>query len=413
MACARRLACLLVALIALLPLLPVLPLTARASVARATVAAEASRPAWMTHLDAAIGDRPVSVAIGADGAVWYGHLGWVRRPPASNEKLLLSMALYDRYAPGKTIRTDAAATTRPDGHGVLHGDLWIVGHGDPEIDRPEIGRLAGAIADAGVRVVRGSVLGSTGPFARDWWAKGWKDYFPADYIPLPTALTFRQNTARGVHIRDPERRAAKRLTVALRNRGVRVRGRPGWDRAPRGLVRVASIASEPLRTIVRHMDVRSRNFWAEVLGKRLGFDESGHGTIAAGARAIDAYTDRHGQDFTLYDASGLSYANRVTAKGILELLWAADAAPWGSVLRRSLAEGGQGTLEDRFGSITIRAKTGTLDDVSALSGWVRLESSGRRIEFSILSDGFSEWTAKTIEDTIIRIVANQATDPAP
>src|SRR5262245_25161552 len=100
MARARRLPWLLLALIALLPLLPG---TARASVARATVASEASRPAWMTHLDAAIGDRPVSVAIGADGAVWYGHLGWVGRPPASNEKLLLSMALYDRYAPGKTI----------------------------------------------------------------------------------------------------------------------------------------------------------------------------------------------------------------------------------------------------------------------------------------------------------------------
>jgi D-alanyl-D-alanine carboxypeptidase len=365
----------------------------------------------MEHIDAAIGGRAVSVAIGADGQMWYGHRGWVRRPPASNEKLLLSMALYDRYAPGKTIRTDAAAEARPDGRGVLHGDLWIVGHGDPEIDRPQIGRLADAVAHAGVRVVRGSVLGSTGPFARDWWARGWKDYFPKDYIPLPTALTFRQNTARGVHIRDPERRAAKRLTVALENRGVRVRGRPGMDRAPGGLVRVASIASEPLRSIVRHMDVRSRNFWAEVLGKRLGFDRSGHGTIATGARAIDAYTDRQGQDFRLYDASGLSYANRVTAKGILELLWGADAAPWGSVLRRSLAEGGQGTLEDRFDSITIRAKTGTLDDVSALSGWVRLETSGRRIEFSILSSGFSEWTAKTIEDKIVRIVATQAADP--
>jgi D-alanyl-D-alanine carboxypeptidase len=115
----------------------------------------------------------------------------------------------------------------------------------------------------------------------------------------------------------------------------------------------------------------------------------------------------------LYDASGLSYANRVTVKGMLELLWAADASPWGSVLRRSLATGGQGTLEGRFGALTIRAKTGTLDDASALSGWVRLQASGRWVEFSILSNGFSEWTAKTIEDRIVRIVSARASDPTP
>jgi D-alanyl-D-alanine carboxypeptidase/D-alanyl-D-alanine-endopeptidase (penicillin-binding protein 4) len=161
------------------------------------------------------------------------------------------------------------------------------------------------------------------------------------------------------------------------------------------------------------MDVRSRNFWAEVLGKRLGFDESGRGTIAAGARAIDRFTDAHGQDFTLYDSSGLSYANRATAKGIVELLWVADGSPWGTTLRASLATGGQGTLKDRLVGVPIRAKTGTLQDASALSGWVRLESTGRWVEFSILSNGFSEWTAKALENKIVRIVSGQASYPTP
>ena len=77
----------------------------------------------MDDLDAVVGDRPVSVALGADGERWYGHLGWVARPPASNEKLLLSMALYDRYAPWKTIRTEADTPSRPDRRGVVHGNL--------------------------------------------------------------------------------------------------------------------------------------------------------------------------------------------------------------------------------------------------------------------------------------------------
>jgi D-alanyl-D-alanine carboxypeptidase len=412
MARARRLAFVLV---------PTLALTggAATSAAAAPATAEpvliraAARPAWMRDIDAVIGNRPVSVAVGMNGERWYGHLGWVGRPPASNEKLLLSMALYDRYAPWKAILTEAEAPSKPGRRGVIHGNLWIVGHGDPEIDRPQIGHLARAIVKAGVRSIRGSVIGGTGPFSRDWWAKGWKDYFPRDYVPMPTALTFRQNTVNGVHIRDAERRAAVRLTAQLEKRGVSVRGKPRMDRPSGGLVRIAAIHSDHLRSVIRRMDVRSRNFYAEVLGKRIGFDESGHGTIAAGARAIDRFTDRHGQDFTLYDASGLSYANRATANGILELLWVAGDSPWGTILRGSLPMSGQGTLEGRFGSLAIRAKTGTLDDASALSGWVRLHDSGRWVAFSILSSGFSEWTAKTIEDKIVRIVSTQAKDPTP
>src|SRR5262249_56255623 len=106
-------------------------------------------------------------------------------------------------------------------------------------------------------------------------------------------------------------------------------------------------------------------------------------------------------------------AKRGAGKGVVELLWVADASPWGTTLRASLAAGGQGTLKERFADISIRAKTGTLQQASALSGWVRLESTGRWVEFSILSNGFSEWTAKTLEDRIVRIVSTQASDPTP
>jgi D-alanyl-D-alanine carboxypeptidase/D-alanyl-D-alanine-endopeptidase (penicillin-binding protein 4) len=119
----------------------------------------------------------------------------------------------------------------------------------------------------------------------------------------------------------------------------------------------------------------------------------------------------HGQDFRVYDSSGLSYANRATARRILELLWDADGASWGPILRASLPAGGRGTLKDRLTDIRIRAKTGTLDDASALSGWVWLERTGGWVEFSILSSGFNEWTAKKIEDRIVRIVSFRASAP--
>jgi D-alanyl-D-alanine carboxypeptidase/D-alanyl-D-alanine-endopeptidase (penicillin-binding protein 4) len=81
---------------------------------------------------------------------------------------------------------------------------------------------------------------------------------------------------------------------------------------------------------------------------------------------------------------------------------------WGDVLRRALPTGGQGTLEDRLHGVQVRAKTGTLTDVSALSGWVFSERRDAWIEFSILSAGMSKALASQIEDRIVRILANDA-----
>jgi D-alanyl-D-alanine carboxypeptidase len=63
--------------------------------------------------------------------------------------------------------------------------------------------------------------------------------------------------------------------------------------------------------------------------------------------------------------------------------------------------------------VRVRAKTGTLENVSALSGWVWLESSDEWAEFSILSSRMPNTTAKSIENKIVRLVANNASDPTP
>jgi D-alanyl-D-alanine carboxypeptidase len=372
-----------------------------------------TQPDWVQQITAAIGGRPMSVAIGLDGDYWYRHLAWVRRPPASNEKLLLSMALLDRFSPARRIRTQAMVASNPN-HGVLSGNLWLAGHGDPQTNKRELAALAAELRRNGLRRIRGSVMGVKGPFVRDWWAQGWKWYFPADYVARPTALTFNANTdGLGVHIADPERRAAVFMTNRLRAIGVRVDGDPGTGTPAVRVHELGVELSSALRVIVRRMNVNSRNFFAEVLNKYLGLAVYGRGTIASGARAIEAYVRHRGQDFTLYDGSGLSYANRVSALGILQLLWNADRQPWGTVLRATLPTGGQGTLKDRLSSIRLHVKTGTLDNASALSGWVYATRVGGWVEFSIVSNGFDEYAAKKIENQIVRIIAADATDPHP
>ena len=390
------------------------PATARPSALVTAAIRPEQRPKaparWIDDLDATVAGHAVSVAIGLDGQWLYRHGARRARPPASNEKLLLSMALLDRTPIWTRFRTRVGYTGARDGDRI-RGTLWVLGHGDPEVDRTTMRALARAVKDAGIRKIRGRVMGSTAGFERDWWAPGWRDYFPADYIPLPTALTYEGNEDRyGRHIRDPERRAARSLTERLRALGVRVTGDPGAG-VPSGRLReIASRVSAPLTTLMRSMNRASRNFYAEVIGKWLGGRVfGGAGSIAKAARAIHDFAAAHGIDVIAHDASGLSYWNRVEPEGLVDLLWFAARQPWADALRLTLPHGGQGTLEGRLRDVRVRAKTGTLDGVSALSGWVWLEKLGTWGQFSILSQGMSKTEASAIEDRIVHIVARRAT----
>ncbi len=380
------------------------------SIPHGTAAQAAAVPetssSWTARITRLIGPRAVSVAVGRNGTFLYRHEATTRRAPASNEKLLLSMAILDELGPGFTISTNASAATFQGG--VVAGDLWILGHGDPTVDKARLSALAHRLVAAGLTQVTGSVRGSVGYFRHDWWAPGWRRSFPGTEVSLPTALTFDGNRFRGRATTHPELLAAKFLTKRLRDMGVRVAGKARAGVAPQGLTDIASITSPPLAQVLHAQNVWSINWYAEELGKLLGATASGApGTIAKGAAAIDGFAAGDGVSVSAFDSSGLSYDDRVTAQGLVDLMWKADVSSWGTALRASLPKPGQGTLAFRLPGLTVRAKTGTLTSISALSGWVRLQD-GRWAEFSILDRGMPKSRSIFIEDRIVGIVANSA-----
>jgi len=122
----------------------------------------------------------------------------------------------------------------------------------------------------------------------------------------------------------------------------------------------------------------------------------------------EAYEASRHVSATCHDSSGLSYGNRQTAVGIVHMLWNAEHRPWLGALRMALPSAGRGTLRHRLKGIRIRAKTGTLVNDSALSGWVWNGPTDGWLTFSLLTSGMNEYAAKDLEDRVVQVLANRA-----
>lgn len=379
-----------------------------------------ARPHWKKKIDRIVAGERIGVSLRDNGTFLYRHKDRVRRTPASNQKLLMTMALFKRLGADATFET-SVLTSGEQIAGIVTGDVYLRGRGDPSMTGggrfgrslpfhpTALGILARSIAKTTDRI-EGSVVGSTGYFRRDWFAPGWGSTFPTYYVPLATSLSFEGNTYKSRHIKDPEFRAAKALTRKLENLGVAVAGRPRADLTPANVTMIATTQSVPLAEMVQHMNRSSSNFFAEMFGKRLGAETYGApGTIAKGAEAIERYARRRGITLTAHDSSGLSYSNRVAPTSIVKLLGLVEAnEAFYETLRSGLPSGGQGTLNDRLHGVKLRAKTGTLNGVSALSGWIFLRRTQSWAEFSILSSGMSYAPAKNVEDRIVSVMEDLA-----
>jgi len=361
-----------------------------------------SHAPWTGAVEAAIGEADVSVAVGEGSHIRLLHLGQERRIPASNQKLLTSMTALDTWGASFRFPTTAVARRAPR-RGVIGGDLFVVGSGDPEVDASAISRLAGRIHAAGVRRIDGAVVGDTTAFTREWWASGWVPGLSRSFVNRTTALAFDGNAGAGT----PEQAAAASLTASLESLGVTVAGEPEAGEAPGSVVEVARIVSAPLGALLATQNHGSVNFYAEMMLKALGATATGEaGSTATGAAAVERWAADRGVHARVRDGSGLSYEDAISARGLVALLLLARRAPWGDELASSLPGPGEGTIGARLAGLPVRAKTGTLFEVpvSSLAGYVT-DASGGAVAFVLISRGIDKSAATAIEEEVVRILA--------
>jgi D-alanyl-D-alanine carboxypeptidase/D-alanyl-D-alanine-endopeptidase (penicillin-binding protein 4) len=348
--------------------------------------------------------------------------------PASNMKLTTAAVALADLGAGARLHTTVYRTGVLSG-GTLTGSLWLVGGGDPSFSTGVFARhayngagshvsdLAAAIRAAGIRRVTGRVWGveslfdsvRTGPF---WKASYWRDCPPISALSVNRDLV---SFYKPYSYHQPATRAAEALRLSLQSHGVRVGHDSRTSTLPGGATPVASVRSPRIARLVRLMDQPSDNFFAEVLNKRVAVAAGKAGTMRNGRREARRYLTSLGINLTgakLYDGSGLSLGDRLSARQILAVLRRASAQSWAGSFRGSLPLAGvSGTLSDRMRSgpafHNARAKTGTLDSASALSGYVTT-ANGHTIVFSILMNrrSINVAAAHAVQDKIVQTLAS-------
>lgn len=346
------------------------------------------------------------------GRVVYRRNGGVPLRPASNEKLTVAVAALDELGPGFRIPTEVL------GDGIQEGDLWrgdlvLKGYGDPTLDREDLDELARRLRTSGIRRVSGRVLGDESYFDRRRTAPGWKPGFYKEESPPLSALVVDRGKLAGRTVDAPALAAARAFHEALAAAGIRVAGAAAAGRAAPTATPLAGVLSQGIARVVRQMNRESDNFIAESLVKLLGAEELGRGTTSAGTSVIVRALAARGVPLAgvhIRDGSGLSRGDRLTARALTALLtsiWA-DPALRGPFVASLPVAGVSGTLEDRLERAPargrVRAKTGTTNSASTLSGYV-----GRRFAFSILTNGSPVATAwaRRGQDRFAQLLAAQ------
>jgi len=233
--------------------------------------------------------------------------------------------------------------------------------------------------------------------------------------------------ADGLHaalaVEDPAEFTATAFQNALLRRGITITGTPtAAHKYPIGTGNFAAERAQPVilsrsdpptiapalqgrRVLATHVSVpvaqditvinkASQNLHAELLLRMLGKVFGADGSFEQGTRVVRQFLVSAGvsdSDFFFYDGSGMSPDDQIAPRAYTQLLSYASRQQWGLGWRQTLPVAGvDGTLAGRFKNSPLKgrmwAKTGTLNEVTALSGYVT-GASGKLLAFSVLVNG--------------------------
>ncbi len=438
-----------------------------------------------------------------------GHVLYERNPrslvmPASNMKIVTMAATAETLGWDHRFETRLVAEGEVR-DGVLHGDLRVIGGGDPSIGAhdfdkaPEVFReWAETLRAAGITRVTGRLIGDDNAFDDEMLGAGWAwDYLAYGYAAPVSALQYNEGvvvlrltpgakvgdpatlvatpSGHGLDIQStvttgaadssngnvdlsrlPGQRALRvsgtvplggkppirttsvdnptlffvnALREALAGEGVRVTGPAAdidelEDYAPAANARlIASHGSAPLSELGAYFMKVSQNMYGETFLKAMGRTTGRPGSLATGRAVVRDVLETWGiprDTYALFDGSGLSRYNEINAWMVTKILrrMYEDERHRGWFLAALPVAGHDGTLDRRMIGTelqrAVQAKTGTIANARALSGFLTAPS-GERYIFSIIANNFLRPSSEVdaIAEGALKRVLQEAASAAP
>ena len=374
----------------------------------------------------------VCLSVYRNGEPLYDSDGAASLAPASVMKVATAAVALEVMGPDETYTTEVAVSSdayAAVSNGVLRGDLYLIGGGDPTLStrsyaatfsklRPytDANDLAdtvmASLRSAGVRVIDGAVVGDESRYPeaeRDYVShhidgeRVWKASYldtnlagPLSALMINDGYHPHRGSRRG-HSRsaDVAQAAAAEFDDLLEERGLVIRRRPRSQTAPSADRRVTlgSLESVPMSQIVERMLTHSDNTTSEMVLKEIGH-RNGGSTRAEAAEAasevLGGIAGGAGGSLRWVDGSGLSTLNRMSCDLAVRLL--ADAATDSPLVQALAVAGATGTLRncgpapaaDSEARNTVLAKSGALNDTDALTGVV-FAPNGDVVAFAMIA----------------------------
>ena len=349
--------------------------------------------------------------------------------PASNTKLFTTAVALELMGGDYLLSTRIMADDSDFSDGIIEGNIYIKGFGNPTFESDDLDSLVNELYQLGLRKITGDVVGDDTYFDNVYSRDDWINDERANVnLPPISALVINRNRTtvvrkrRGryrtyfVNINNPPLFAAKKLKEKLSSYGIEVDGNPVSLQAPDSVKNLVE-SSISLRELLQKINKRSDNFLAECLFKTIGAVYSGQqGNSFFSTQAILSYIRDNGiysEGTQIVDGSGISRFDQVTAgalTGLLEKIYF-NIKNYQDFYNSLSVAGVDGTLKDRMVGTSaennFRGKTGTLNGVSSVSGYITTADGDDLIVciiFEFKKDGARKY--RDIQDRIIELLAS-------
>ena len=370
------------------------------------------------------------VADRASGKVLVEREAETPLPPASVAKAITSLYGLEKLGPEFRFQTRVMRLGEVVA-GRLEGDLYLVGGGDPNFDTDQMGDLVAALAKTGIKEITGRFIACDGAlpyrFQIDAEQPDYLGYNPAmsglnlnynrvnfewkragkgysltmdargeRFMPMVSGAgvdlaaralplfayegdehwtvaegALGDGGSRWLPVRQPAAYAAEVFATLAAAHGLRLPRAEIIARPPEGAVEVVAHQGEPLPKVLQKMLRFSTNLTAEIVG----LTASGAGTLDGSAAAMTDWARRRfGIQAVFGDHSGLGPKSRISAGDLVRVMLRADAARHGEMLAGLMREMGLSDAEGKEvkgSAVRIHAKSGTLNFVSNLAGYVQ------------------------------------------